>query len=107
MTDSDAPWVTVFKTGTDYEAEIVRDRLDDAGIRAVIDTKRDHAFNLNVGDLAVVLVKVPVSDVAAAKELLESAPISDAELTKAALAADPTVDRPESDTDEEGATEGS
>ncbi len=102
MADSDAPWVTVFETGTDYEAEIVRDRLDDAGIRAVIDTKRDHAFNLNVGDLAIVLVKVPEGDVAAARELLASEPISDAELTRAALAADPKVDRPDDDSDEQG-----
>ena len=29
-------WVVVFHSGTDYEADIVRDRLDDAGIPAVV-----------------------------------------------------------------------
>ncbi|WP_243663635.1 DUF2007 domain-containing protein [Rhodothermus marinus] len=52
-------WVEVFRTSTDYEADIVRDRLDDAGIPAVVFTQRDHVFNLNVGNLALVSVRVP------------------------------------------------
>lgn len=45
--DNADKWVVVFESGTDYESNIVRDRLDDAGIPAVVDTKRDHAFFLN------------------------------------------------------------
>ena len=45
-------WIPIFSSGTDYEADIVRDRLDDSGIPAVVLTQRDHAFNLNVSDLA-------------------------------------------------------
>ena len=52
-------WVTIFTSGTDYEADLVRDRLDDRGIPAVVLTQRDHAFNLTVGDLAAVRVMVP------------------------------------------------
>lgn len=82
-------WVVVFQSGTDYEADIVRDRLDDSGISAVILTKRDHAFNLNVGDLADVNVLVPPDQVNDAVALLESKPFDDAELNEAAMSADP------------------
>ncbi|PSQ73737.1 MAG: hypothetical protein BRD39_03590 [Bacteroidetes bacterium QH_9_64_21] len=50
-------WVSIFRSSTDYEADLVRDRLDDSGIPAVVLTQRDHAFNLTVGDLASVHVR--------------------------------------------------
>ena len=82
-------WVVVFKTGTDYEGDLVRDRLDDAGISAVVLTQRDHAFNLNVGDLAPVNVLVPPDQVEGARDVLDSEPFTDAELNDAAMNADP------------------
>lgn len=82
-------WVTVFESGTDYEADLVRDRLDDSGVDAVILTQRDHAFNLNVGDLANVRVLVPPDQVDDAVAVLRSKPFSDEELGEAAMAADP------------------
>ncbi len=85
-------WVVVFESGTDYESEIVRDRLDDAGIPAVIDTKRDHAFFLNVGSLSNVYVRVPVAYEVDARKLLSDPPISAADLEEAAMNADPKVD---------------
>lgn len=85
-------WIVVFKSGTDYEADIVRDRLDDAGIAAVVLTQRDHAFNLTVGDLAQVHVLVPPADAERATRLLAEAPLSDAELEQAALSAAPSPD---------------
>ena len=81
-------WTSIFRTGTDYEADLVRDRLDDSGIPAVVLTQRDHAFNLNVGDLADVHVMVPPEYVDRAIELLE-AKLTDEELEEAALGADP------------------
>ena len=80
-------WVVVFESGTDYEADLVRDRLDDAGIPAAILTQRDHAFNLTIGDLAQVRVLVPAAHVEAATDLLATAPLTDAELEQAAMAA--------------------
>jgi hypothetical protein len=90
MTDSTtyAGWVSVFETGTDFEADLVRDRLDEANIPAVVLTQRDHAFNLNVGDMATVHVMVPPEHEAAARAVVEAAPLSEAELEEAALAAD-------------------
>jgi len=83
-------WVPVFSTGTDYEADMVRDRLDDAGLPAVVLTKRDHAFNLNVGDLANVIVLVPPEAVDEARDIMQER-LTDEELEKAALSADPNA----------------
>ena len=82
-------WVAIFNTSTDYEADLVRDRLDAAGVPAVVLTQRDHAFNLNLGDLAPVRVMVRPGDVGAAKEVINEKPFTDAELEQAALDADP------------------
>jgi hypothetical protein len=93
-------WVSIFETGTDYEADLVRDRLDDAGMTAVVLTQRDHAFNLNVGDLAAVHVMVPPETVEEARELLESEPFSDEELDEAAMNADPDAEAAHTDREE-------
>lgn len=85
-------WVSVFRTGTDYEADLVRDRLDDSGVPAVVLSQRDHAFNLNVGDLASVHVLVPPERAEEAVSLLEEQ-LSDDELEEAALGADPDAPR--------------
>ncbi len=85
-------WVSIFRSGTDYEADLVRDRLDDAGVPAVVLTQRDHAFNLTlVEGFAQVHVMVPKDQVEAARHILESEPVSDEELEAAALAADPNA----------------
>ncbi len=81
-------WTVVFSAGTDYEADLVRDRLDDADVPAIVMTKRDHSFNVNVGDLADVSVLVPHEHVGEATEVL-SQRITDEELERAAMSADP------------------
>lgn len=82
-------WISVYETGTDYEADLVRDRLDDAGFPAVVLTQRDHAFNLNVGDLSAVHVMVPPEQAEEAREMLEGDAFTDEELDEAAMSADP------------------
>lgn len=91
-------WVSVFRSSTDYEADLVRDRLDDSGIPAVVLTQRDHAFNLTVGDLASVHVMVPPEQADRAVSLLEEH-LSEEELEEAALGADPEA--PPANTPEE------
>ena len=81
-------WIVVFTTGTDYEADLVRDRLDDAGLKAVVLTQRDHAFNLNVGDLSSVHVLTPPEEASKAYSILREN-VTDKELEDAALAARP------------------
>ena len=91
MTD-DSPmyegWVSAFECSTDFEADLVRDRLDEAGIAAVVLTQRDHSFNLNVGDLSAVHVMVKPADREAAAALVAGPGVTDAELEEAAMAAD-------------------
>ncbi len=82
-------WVPVFASTTDYEADLVRDRLGSEGIPAAVHSQRDHAFNLTSGDLARVRVMVPAEHVDAARALLDTPPVSDAELEAQAMAADP------------------
>ena len=84
-------WVVVFKSGTDYEADMVRDRLDDAGVPAVVLSQRDHAFNLTVGDLARVKVMVPPDRLDEAITILAVNDISDTAFDDAAEAANPDV----------------
>ena len=94
-------WITVFQTGTDYEADLVRDRLDDSGIPAVIMRKKDRSFSLTQGSMSAIYVLVPKKSEGAAQSLLSSAQISDADLTEIALAADPEQAAPPSEEREE------
>ena len=84
-------WVSAFETSTDFEADLVRDRLDEEGVSAVVFTQRDHSFNLNVGDLSTVHVMVPPEHAEQAREIIGRAPLTDAELEAAAMAADVTA----------------
>lgn len=79
----------MFEASTDYEADMVRDRLDSNDIPAVVLTQRDHAFNLTVGKLARVHVMVPPEQVGLAKDILAETPLTDAELNEVAAQADP------------------
>ena len=78
-------WSVVFKSGTDYGSELVRNRLADAGIPAVILNHRDHAWNLTHGYLAKVRVLVPDDCVDAAGQILANPGLTDEELTEIAL----------------------
>ena len=84
-------WIVVYQSGTDYESDLVRDRLDDAGLPAIVLTQRDHAFNLTLGDMAAVNVLVPQEYAQKARDVLASEPFTDAELEQAALNADPNA----------------
>ncbi len=83
-----AGWVSAFECSTDFEADMVRDRLDEAGVPAVVLTQRDHSFNLNVGDLSSVHVMVPPESADQARALLAEGAPSDADLEAAAMSAD-------------------
>lgn len=78
-------WSVVFKSGTDYGSELVRDRLVDAGIPAVILNHRDHAWNLTHGYLAKVRVLVPDEFADAAEQILAGPGLTDEELAEIAL----------------------
>ena len=70
----------MFSSGTDYESELVKHRLTDADIPAVLLSQRDHAWNLSHGYLAKVQVLVPDTFRDAAEALLREPPLSLKEL---------------------------
>jgi len=82
-------WIGVWQTGIDYEADLVRDRLDDAGVEAVIMRKKDRSFPVTHGSMSPIHVLVPQHQEAEARAILAAEPPTDDELTAAALAADP------------------
>lgn len=85
MKKSIADWEEVFLCSTDYEADMVRARLEDAGIFSVLLNQRCHAFNLTQGSLARVHVLVPKSLKSEALALLSAEALTDEELTEAAF----------------------
>lgn len=64
-------WVAVFETSTDVEAQMVRNYLLDKDVECQILSKRDSAYNLNVGEMALVYLYVPKVKEEKAKELLD------------------------------------
>jgi len=93
-------WISIFETGTDYEADLVRDRLDDSEIPAVLMTKKDRSFSLTQGAMSRIYVMIPPEFEERAVALLQSEALTDDELTRMALAADPenvTTSKPDID----------
>ncbi|MEM6647681.1 MAG: hypothetical protein AAF730_15660 [Bacteroidota bacterium] len=93
-------WVVAFKTNVTYEADLVRDRLADAGLSAVIMNKRDTNVMLNFGDNARINVMVPPEQLDEAQSVLNAALPSDAELEAAAMSAPPASDTVDPDAPE-------
>ena len=52
-------WVCVYETGTEYDAEMVKSYFADQDIHCQILSKRDSAYNMNVGQMSMVCVYVP------------------------------------------------
>lgn len=52
-------WVCVYETGTEYDAEMVKSYFADQDIHSQILSKRDSAYNLNIGQMSMVYVYVP------------------------------------------------
>ena len=95
-------WISIFESGIDYEAEMVRDRLVDSGISAVLMTKKDRAFGLSVGSMSRIYVLVVPDEEQKARALIQDYSFSAEELTEAALAANPEdVDGPPKGSTEE------
>lgn len=63
-------WAVIFTTNTEYEAQMVKANLENAGIPSLVFSQRDHVYFLTVGDLAIVNVMVPKHRLPEAQELL-------------------------------------
>lgn len=52
-------WECIYETNTEYDAQLAKNYLENREIEASILSKRDSAFDVNVGDLALIYVYVP------------------------------------------------
>lgn len=52
-------WVCVMERGTEYEVEMAKNYLSNLEIPSNILSKRDSAYSLNVGEMALVYLYVP------------------------------------------------
>jgi hypothetical protein len=64
-------WECVYETGTPYEAEMVKNSLQNMEIPCQIQSKRDSSFNVNFGDLALIYVYVPSEFADQAREMID------------------------------------
>ncbi len=51
-------WVCIYETTTEYDANLAKSYLESREIDVRIISKRDSAFDLNIGDLALIYVYV-------------------------------------------------
>ncbi|HET6528030.1 MAG TPA: hypothetical protein VFG39_04700 [Balneolaceae bacterium] len=70
-------WVCVMERSTELEIASAQNYLSNLDIPSNILTKRDSAFNLNVGDLALVYLYVPKEYEEEARQALEEMDLPD------------------------------
>lgn len=64
-------WVCVYTTNTEYDAQLAKNYLGSREIESRILSKRDSAFDINVGDMALVYVYVPKNFADEAEKAME------------------------------------
>lgn len=63
-------WVCVMRRGTEYEVAMAKNYLANLEIPSNILSKRDSAYNFNIGDMALVYLYVPVEFEQKARQLI-------------------------------------
>ncbi|MGB0346623.1 MAG: hypothetical protein ACPGGA_04000 [Balneolaceae bacterium] len=65
-------WVCVLESGIEYEIDLARNYLNNLKIPSNILSKRDTAYSLQIGDMALIYLYVPVEfEKKARKALIE------------------------------------
>lgn len=64
-------WVCVMERGTEYEIAMARNYLSHLKIPSTILSKRDSAYNLNIGEMSMVYLYVPREFEARARKVLK------------------------------------
>lgn len=64
-------WIVIYQTSTDVDVQMVKNYLEDKGIECQILSKRDSAYNLNVGEMALIYLYVPKVKEQKARDLIE------------------------------------
>jgi hypothetical protein len=64
-------WVCVLERGTEYEVELAKSYLSSMKIPSNILSKRDSSYSLNIGEMSMVYLYVPVEFEKKARKALE------------------------------------
>lgn len=64
-------WVCVLEKGTEYEIELAKNYLSNLDIPANILSKRDSSYSLNIGEMSMVYLYVPVEYEEDARKAIE------------------------------------
>jgi hypothetical protein len=68
----DNGWARVYETGHDWEAELIKQELENNNIPAVVDNHKDHTRQFTVGHMSSIYILVPFEDVLDAESVLVS-----------------------------------
>ena len=74
-------WAQVYTTPTEYEAQLVVENLRAEGIDAQPYSQKDSIFTVEIGDLSIVRVLVPVWEYAQALRIIEAHMDTEGEVT--------------------------
>ncbi|MCG8373033.1 MAG: DUF2007 domain-containing protein [Balneolales bacterium] len=75
-------WVCVYETGVEYEIEMVRNYFSNLKIPSNILSKRDTAYSLYIGDMALIYLYVPKEFEKKARLALQELENSNTELSE-------------------------
>jgi hypothetical protein len=64
-------WTRLYETGHDWEAELVKQELENNNIPAVVDSHKDHTRQFTVGHLSSIYVLVHFEDILEAEEIIK------------------------------------
>jgi hypothetical protein len=67
----DNGWARVYETGHDWEAELIKQQLENNNIPAVVDSHKDHTRQFTIGHLSSIYVLVPFEDVLDAEDVIK------------------------------------
>jgi len=73
-------WAQVYSTTSEFEAQLVRDNLRAEGISAQVYSQKDRAFSVDLGELSIVRILVPVWEYAQAMQLIRDRMDADGEV---------------------------
>lgn len=63
-------WAQVYTTTTEWEAQLLRENLRAEGLEAQIYSQKDHIYPVDVGELSIVRILVPVWEYSAALRII-------------------------------------
>lgn len=70
-------WVCVFEKGTEYEVQLAKSYLANLKIPSNILSKRDSSYSLNIGEMSMVYLYVPIEFEKRARKALAELEIDD------------------------------